>query len=452
MDYGEALKYLSGFTDYEAVSGAAFTKEGYSLAPVEEVLRRLGDPHLAARTVHIAGTKGKGSVAAMVASVLSAAGYRTGLYTSPHLHSLRERIRVEGRLISQEELASLATETQPCLEKAAAAGDCARQMSPNRLTFFEVLTVLAFAYFQKQRVDIQVLEVGMGGRLDATNVACPQVCVITPISLDHMSVLGGSLAEIAREKAGIIKPGSVVVVAPQEKEAAAVIAKTCSEKGARPLWVGKDSSWQGKGDSPAYGFCRQSFLVRGERADYALEIPLAGDFQRENAAVAVAALEQLAASGIAVSPQDVVQGMKEVVWPGRLQVLQEEPLLLVDGAHNVASARRLVEEIKNHFPHERIFLVLGMSRDKDVAGIAEELAALSPRVIAVRSKHPRSASPEVIAAQFARRNMAAETAGSVALALRRALALAGRRDMICLTGSLFVVAEALEETGHALPD
>ena len=452
MDYGEALKYLFGFTDYEAVSGASFTKKGYSLTHVEEALRCLGNPHLAAKTVHVAGTKGKGSVAAMVASVLSAAGYRTGLYTSPHLHSLRERIRVEGRLISQEELASLVSETQPCLEKTAAAGECVQQLSSSRLTFFEVLTILAFAYFQKRQVDIQVLEVGMGGRLDATNVARPQVCVITPVSLDHMSVLGGSLAEIAREKAGIIKPGSVVVVAPQEKEAAAVIAKTCRAKGARPLWVGKDVSWQREGGSPAHSFFHQSFLVRGERADYALEIPLAGDFQRENAAVAVAALEQLAASGIAVSPRDIVQGMKEVVWPGRLQVLREEPLLLVDGAHNVASVKRLVEEIKNHFPHERIFLVLGMSRDKNIAGIAEELAALSPRVIAARSKHPRAASPEVIVAEFARRNMAAETAGSVALALQRALALAGRRDMICLTGSLFAVAEALEETGHALSD
>ncbi len=452
MDYGEALKYLFGFTDYEAVSGASFTREGYSLTHVEEALRCLGSPHLAARTVHIAGTKGKGSVAAMVASVLSAAGYRTGLYTSPHLHSLRERIRVEGRLISQEELASLVSETQPCLEKTAAAGECVQQLSSSRLTFFEVLTILAFAYFQKRQVEIQVLEVGMGGRLDATNVARPQVCVITPVSLDHMSVLGGSLAEIAREKAGIIKPGSVVVVAPQEKEAAAVIAKTCRAKGARPLWVGKDVSWQREGGSPAHSFFHQSFLVRGERADYALEIPLAGDFQRENAAVAVAALEQLAASGIAVSPRDIVQGMKEVVWPGRLQVLREEPLLLVDGAHNVASVKRLVEEIKNHFPHERIFLVLGMSRDKDIVGVAEELAALSPRVIAARSKHPRAAFPEVIVAEFARRNMAAETAGSVALALQRALALAGRRDMICLTGSLFAVAEALEETGHALSD
>jgi dihydrofolate synthase/folylpolyglutamate synthase len=433
LNYRQAEEYLNSFVNYEQIPGVSYAEPGYSLRHVEELLTRMGNPQLAARTIHIAGTKGKGSVAAMIAEVLSSSGYRTGLYTSPHLLHLRERISVDRTLISEAEFAAAMTEVKPFVESMK------QDTSLRQLTYFEALTALAFAYFQKKQADFQVLEVGLGGRLDATNVTKAIVCVLTSISLDHTQILGNSLEEIAREKAGIIKPGCWVVLSPQPEEAASVITDICREKEAKVVQVGKDVTWRKTGGD----LYHQSLVVEGRTDNYQVGIPLLGDFQLENAATAVAALEILASMGFAISTANIAQGLAQVKWPGRFQILQQHPTVLVDGAHNVASMKRLVSNIKAYFAHKRILLVFGTSCDKDIPGMVNELVSLSPQVIVTQASHSRAAPPSTLVAEFNKRGIEPEIGETTAQALSRALSLADRTDVICVTGSLFVVAEAL---------
>jgi dihydrofolate synthase/folylpolyglutamate synthase len=434
LNYSQAEEYLNSFTNYELIPGITYAQPGYSLRHVEELLGRMGNPQLAARTIHIAGTKGKGSVAAMIAQVLSSSGYKTGRYTSPHLHNLRERITIDGSLISEAEFAAAIAEVKPFIESMK------QDASFRQLTYFEALTALAFAYFQKKRVDFQVLEVGLGGRLDATNVVInPAVCIITSISLDHTQILGNTLEEIAREKAGIIKSGCWVVISPQPEEAASVISNTCREKEAKVVQIEKDVTWHKiSGD-----LHQQSLVIEGRTSKYQVSIPLLGDFQLENAATAVAALEILASQGFAISTADIAQGLSQVKWPGRFQILRQHPTVVIDGAHNVASMKRLVDNIKSYFAHKRILLVFGTSCDKDIPGIINELVSLSPQVTVTQASHSRAAPLSTLAAEFAKRGIEPETKETVKEAISRVLSLASGTDVICVTGSLFVVAEAL---------
>jgi len=454
MNYSQAEKYLRSFTDYERLPGVSYASSDYSLGHIEELLHRMGEPHLAARTVHIAGTKGKGSVAAMIAQVLSLSGYKTGLYTSPHLHTLRERIRVDDSLISEEEFAATLTEVKLHIK----AINAIVKQPYRQLTFFEALTVLAFAYFKKKQVDFQVLEVGLGGRLDATNVAKSEVCIITPISLDHTKVLGDSLTKIACEKAGIIKPGCMVVLSPQPEEVSQVISDVCCRRGASLIQVGKDVTW----NKVAGDFYQQSLVVEGKTGTHHLTIPLLGDYQIENAATAVTALEILASLGFAITSEDIARGLARVRWPGRFQILQHNPVVLVDGAHNVESIKRLVSNIKAYFglgchserseesrhsgqaPRPKNLLIFGASCDKDIAAMVKELVFLSPQVVVTCSSHPRAASPLIITAEFAKRGIKSKVAENVSQALSQTLSVANKEDVICVTGSLFLVAEALD--------
>ena len=432
--YQQALDYLYSFIDYETMHRPR-DAAAYDLRRMDELLARLGDPHLKARTVHIAGTKGKGSTAAMLASALTAAGYVTGLYTSPHLSDLRERIRVDGRLISEEELINLVAALKP---HVAAINDKA---SYGQLTTFELLTALGFAHFNLRGVDFQVVEAGLGGRLDATNRVKPEVCVITSIGLDHTEVLGASLSDIAAEKAGIIKPGASVVSSPQPAAAAAVIAEACLKNSAELVRVGDDVTWQGLG--PDAG--GQSLVVRGKRDSYRLTIPLLGYCQLENAATAVAALEVLAQKGFNISRESIVRGLAQVDWPGRFQVISRKPTIVLDGAHNPAAASELVRSLESYCGHfRRAILVFGVSADKDVAGMAKELYPFFDRVIVTRSRHPRAMATPPLEAEFKRYNLEVETVETVADAFKRAKEVATEEDLICATGSLFVVGEVLE--------
>ena len=433
MDYQQAIDYLSSFTDYEKV-GMPHDPALYDLRRVVELLAQLGNPHLKARSVHITGTNGKGSTAAMLASVLTASGYTTGLYTSPHLHTWRERIRVDGELISEEELTSVVARLKPEVEAVN------RRATYGQLTTFELLTALAFAYFGLKEVDFQVLEVGMGGRFDATSVIIPEVCVITSISLDHTEVLGSSLAEIADEKAAIIKPGRSVVTSPQVDEVARVIKEACLNCGARMVRVGSDVTWQGL----SFDLNGQFLQVKGRLSSYQLSIPLLGDFQLENAATAVATLEVLAEKGFNISADSITDGLARVSWPGRLQVLSHYPLLVADGAHNSDSARRLILSLEQYFDFDRAILVVGASSDKDIAGVVSELFPSFAKVIVTRSRHPRAMVPALLRDEFAKHGVEAEIADDIPAALSRAASLAHDRDLICVTGSLFVVAEAIE--------
>jgi dihydrofolate synthase/folylpolyglutamate synthase len=429
VDYPESLRYLLSFTDFEKLPGSAYSAANFDLRRMVELLSLLGNPHLAPRTIHIAGTKGKGSTAAMIASALSVARYRTGLYTSPHLHTFRERMTVDGEMIEEGMFADLTDKARPAVEEVN------RRHEYGELTTFEILTAVAFSFFGEQGVDSQVLEAGLGGRLDATNVVSPELCVITSISRDHAEVLGDTLAKIAGEKAGIIKRGAQVISAPQRPEAAAVIEDACRRNETTLVIVGRDVTWR-KLTSDLSG---QSFEVEGTKGSYKLTIPLLGAHQLENAATAVAALEALG-----VESSSIARGLARVSWPGRLEVLRREPVVMVDGAHNADSARRLKEAITEYFDHERLILVIGASSDKDVAGMLAEMAPLASAVIATRSRHPRALAVEPLLDELKKQGVEGTASENVGDAVERALSIAGVKDLVCITGSLFVAAEARE--------
>jgi len=426
-----AVDYVLRFADYERLSRSAIV---FDLARVEALLSRVGEPHLKAKSVHVAGTKGKGSTSAMIASVLTASGYRTGLYTSPHLLTIRERIQVDGMSISEDEFAAVAEKLKPEVEAVN------RFNIMGELTTFEILTVMAFVYFAQKAVDFQVMEVGLGGRLDATNVVRPEVCIITSISLDHTEVLGDTIALIAGEKAGIIKPGVTVVSAPQSPEAAAVIERVCREKGSTLIRVGREVAWRDHRQSDS----GQSFHLKGIRGNYKFTLPLLGEYQLDNAAAAVAALETLANQGARITPQSIAKGLLQVHWPGRLQVLQRHPLFIVDGAHNDDSARKLREALRQYFRFDKAILIFGASHEKNIATMVAELVPLFSSVIVTRARHPRAASVSALEAEFSRWGIKAEAAEDTKSAIEKALTLATPDDLICATGSLFVVSEALE--------
>lgn len=432
--YQQALDYIYSFIDYEREPRPRDAAH-YDIRRMDELLARLGNPHLKARTVHIAGSKGKGSVAVMIASALTASGYTTGLYTSPHLHTFNERIRVDDKLISNRELVALVEKLKPEVEVVN------EKATYGLLTTFELITALGFAYFKLKGVDFQVIEVGLGGRLDATNVVQPEICLITLISFDHMEVLGNTLVEIATQKAGIIKPNSIVVTSPQVDEVDKVIEETCLGCKAELLRVGSDVTWQSLG----FDYNRQSLRVKGRLGSYELSIPLLGQHQLENAATAVAALEVLAENGFHISRDSIAEGLAKVRWPGRLQVLSCHPLLVVDGAHNPTSARKLKQSLEQYFDFDRAILIIGTSFDKDIAGIIAELVPLFDRVIVTRSTHPRAMATAPVVAEFSRHGVEAQATDDISIALPLALSLAGEKDIICVAGSLFVVAGAIEQ-------
>ena len=432
--FDQALDFIYSFIDYEKKRDPHM-KITWDLRRVELLLAKLGNPHLQAKTVHIAGSKGKGSTAAMTASVLTKAGYTTGLYTSPHLHFFNERIRVNGRQITNDEIVAMVAEIKPAVEEVN------KEAAFGVLTTFEVTTVLGFYYFAQKKVGIQVIEVGLGGRLDATSVVQPDVCVITPISYEHTDILGKTLALIATEKSGIIKKGSTVVSSPQAAEADAAIAAACAKQAAKLIRVGKDVTYQ----STKFDDTQQSFTVHGRLGNYKLTIPLLGEYQLSNAATAVAALEILIEKGNPVPGQSMVQGMKEVNWEGRLQVLNRRPLVVADGAHNQDSAHKLRQALAQYFKFENAVLIIGMSSDKDLEGIVAELAPVFRQVIVTKSLHPRAMDTRPIAEEFLKYGITAQQTDDIAIAMPLGLNLTGGNDLLCVTGSLFIAAGAIEQ-------
>ncbi|MGA9048886.1 MAG: folylpolyglutamate synthase/dihydrofolate synthase family protein [Dehalococcoidia bacterium] len=435
MNYTQAVRFLQSLEDYEKSPGVAYNAVNYDLRRMEILLDRLGNPHKGIKTIHIAGTKGKGSVAAMISTVLSSAGYRTGLFTSPHLVSWQERIIVNRRPISQKSFArlmALIAKHVHVINREAAFG---------RLTTFEVVTALAFSYFRETNVDFQVLETGMGGRLDATNLVDPDVCIITSISLDHTQVLGDTLAQIAGEKAGIIKSGCVAISAPQDRKVMAVIRGKCAQSGVRFIRAGVDITWEPL-DSDLK---MQRFCMHGTLQNYDLNIPLLGDFQMENAALSVAALEVIQQQGYNLKCTDIVRGFSKVKWPARMQILRTSPLLIVDGAHNPYSIGKIVQSLDKHCQHKEVITIFGCSGDKDIRGMAAQLAGFADHVIITGSSHPRAAAISTLVPIFNKSWPAIETASNPAQALSKALFEAGPQDLILATGSLFLAADILNE-------
>ena len=359
--YQDTLDYIFGYVNYEKQVRYPYDAVTFNLSRMEEVLERLGRPQDRFQCVHIAGTKGKGSTSVMVESVLRSAGYRTGIYTSPHLHTFRERIRLGSGLMTKAELVALLDRCKPAIEAVP------------EITAFEVMTALAFQYFAENGVEWAVLEVGLGGRLDATNVVHPAVCAITSLSYDHVELLGHTLSLIAFEKAGIIKPGVPVVSAPQEPEAMAVIRRVCADTGANLVVLGEAWRWEKDGADLA----GQTLTVTGPDGvpTYAdLRIPLLGRHQLDNATTAVAILEQLRDQGVAIPEQALRTGLATARWPGRFELLSSRPALVVDSAHNENSARKLRAALAEWFPRpprRQLALIFGASSDKDIAGMLE---------------------------------------------------------------------------------
>jgi dihydrofolate synthase / folylpolyglutamate synthase len=433
LTFADALSYLSSFINYERQPQIPYTRDTFNLVEFDRFLTRLDRPHERLRTVVIAGTKGKGSTAAMLASIAQASGLTAGLYTSPHLCSVRERIRVNGTMIGEEVFAALVAELQPHLEAAGLAG--VRSFR----TFFEILTAMALVHFQRVGVDLAVLEVGLGGRLDATNVVTPLVSVITPISFDHTEVLGDTIPKIAREKAGIIKPHGLAVVAPQRPEALMVIREVCMAQGARLIDVARELRWH-----PQHSRWDGS-VVDLESATHAyaeLEVPLAGPHQLLNAATAIAAAEQLQLQGLPISVEGIHRGIKQVQWEGRLEAVSRQPWIVLDGAHNRDSARCLRQALATCFPYRRLILVLGISANKNLQGIIEELAPLAAVTVATRAMVPRAAPPQQVAdlaTKWCTRTIVEEDTQK---ALAQAIAETGQDDLLLVTGSLYLVGDA----------
>ncbi len=430
MNYRQAIDYLLSFADFER-SGRF--QDRPDLQPVLSLLHRLGDPHQGRRTVHIAGSKGKGSVAALLESILRAAGASTGLFTSPHLHSYAERIRIDGEPIAEDEWARLTQVLRDAVQAETSAPG-------RRPVAFDLLTALAFLAFRERGVGCQVLEVGLGGRVDSTNVLeAKDVCAVTAIGLEHTEVLGDTVEEIAAEKAGIIVPGATVVIAPQHHPAALeVIRRVADDAGCPTVHVAEAYSWR-RGSHDLGG---QAFRLDGPRGALQLRIPLLGEHQLENAATAVACADVLAQRGLAIPDEAIEKGLASVSWPGRMEILSRKPLIVADGAHSRDSARRLRESLTDYLCCRSAFLIVGMSAGKDVTGVAQELAPIARGVIAVRSAHPRAMPPQQVAAAFVDAGVEAETGDKVAETLDKPLAAAEDEEVICLTGSLFVAAEA----------
>ena len=435
--YNQALDYLYSFVDYSLKHISELAKAEFNLDRMFALMEELGNPQNKYPIIHVAGTKGKGSVAALCASALKAAGYKTGLYTSPHLWDYVERIQINGEPISHEHLIELVEEVKPAVAKIP------------KLTTFEITTAIGLLAFAKNNVNAAVIEVGLGGRLDATNIVIPRVSVITSLSYDHMAVLGNTLAAIAGEKAGIIKEGIPVVSAPQTGEALQVLERVAEEKNSLFFLVGKHVKFERLTSSLEGQSLRVSSFVLRHFEDprfplatqpevLDLTIPLLGVHQVENAAIAYTALQ---ASRIPISDQSIQKGFAHVSWPARFELLRRSPPVVIDSAHNRDSARRLRETLDEYFPGIPVILIFCALEDKDISGILEELKPRLESVVATRADHPRAPSAEWMAEQVRNAGIPVEAVTPVSTALERALGLAGERKLVLAAGSVAFAGE-----------
>jgi dihydrofolate synthase/folylpolyglutamate synthase len=423
----------------------------FDLAHMRVLLEALGHPERTFPSVLIAGTNGKGSTAATLASILRSSGLKTGLYTSPHLIRINERIRIDGVEITDDEFAGLHGEVDRRAEGLVAKGDL-----PWHPSFFEMMTAIAFSHFARQRVEIAVLEVGMGGRLDATNVVEPLVSVITDISLDHQKFLGSTVSEIAREKAGIIRPGGVVVTLPQQPEANDIIGNAILDLEAvgvnavqyvPPVSPGSPES---RVPSPESTSVRAQYPLAVMGREIVVESPLVGRHQLRNVALAIAAAVELGKKMRGISAESVELGIRQTQWPGRFQIISANgrwPELVLDVAHNPAGAWALRSALSGRYEDRPLIFVFGAMRDKAISEMADILFPMGRTVIATQPRNPRSASPEEIHQAGARTGTDLESVADVAGALGRARELAGPGDVVVITGSIYLVGEAMQALG-----
>ena len=432
--YNQALDYLYSYVDYSLKKSSELAKVHFELERMRALMAMLGNPQEAYPIIHVAGTKGKGSTSALAASALTAAGYKTGLYTSPHLQDYVERIQIDGHSISHAQLVELVEELKPAVAKIPA------------LTTFEITTALGFLYFARQNAQAAVIEVGLGGRLDATNVVTPRVAVITSLSYDHMAVLGNTLTLIAGEKAGIIKAGIPVVSAPQPDEALVVLEKISSERNAEFTLVGREVTFEGM----EHSLDGQTLTILDQRSSTTnplqgrepksiiLRIPLLGMHQVVNAVTAYTALQK---SGLSLSEAAIQRGFVEVRWPCRFEVLRREPAVVLDSAHNADSARRLRQTLDDYFPDRPVVWVFSILEDKDADGMLAELKPRLMQVIATQTDHPRVLEAEKIVRLVQPTGIPVELVRPGEAALDRAMELAGNRGIVLVAGSVAFAGE-----------
>lgn len=428
MNYEEALDYLFPLVRHG-------TK--LSLDNMEELLSHIGNPHHSLKFVHVAGSKGKGSICAFVSSILKEAGYKVGTFTSPHLMDFTERIRVNWEPIPRDDVVRLVSELKPIAEKMTADS---RLKSPS---FFEMCVAMAFKYFDEREVDIAVIEAGMGGRFDSTNVIQPVLSVITHLSMEHSEHLGRSLNRIAKDKAGIIKEGVPVVLS----EGSNVVESHCRTKNCDLTILGRDLEY-GRESSDLSG---QDFYIE-DRERRQLHINLLGNYQVQNAATAYVASKKLKSLGYEISDEHVRIGLEKASWSGRMHVLQEEPIVLVDSTHDVDGAKELIGSLKDLFEFGQFILVFAAMEDKDVRGMAEILAPFSNLIIATQAQYNKALPTEYAEKEFKKYAESVQTTATIREALDLAFEKAGKDDLICITGSIFTASEAFAYFGKSPED
>jgi dihydrofolate synthase / folylpolyglutamate synthase len=428
--YNKALDYLYSFVDFSMQKAQTYSPERFKLERMLLLASSLGNPQHKYPTIHVAGTKGKGSVSVMCASALRAAGYRVGLYTSPHLDDYAERIQIDSEFIPHTDLVSIVEEIKPHVEEIP------------ELTTFEITTALAFLYFAKKNVTAAVIEVGLGGRLDATNVLIPKVSVITSISYDHTHLLGDTLTQIAGEKAGIIKTGVPVVVSPQKEEARVVIERVAHECSAPLVQVGQDYLFEVISHSLEGQELRVWVRESPKNSAINLTIPLLGYHQVANAATAYAVLETGNQNGLPIPLEAIRTGFADVFWPGRFEVVNVAPPVILDCAHNRDSAQKLGLTLDEYYSKRPVFMIFGASEDKDILGMFAELMPMVREMIAVKSFHPRAIEPEKLVEMALLYKCPAQIMHSIPEAMEKAVQFAGENGIVLVTGSIFVVAEA----------
>jgi len=425
--YNKALDYLYSFVDYSLKHSSELAKAEFNLDRMFALTEELGNPQSKYPIIHVAGTKGKGSVSALCASALKAEGYKVGLYTSPHLLDYCERIQVNGEPISHEFMIELVEEIKPVVAKIP------------KLTTFEITTALGMLAFARQSCNAAVIEVGLGGRLDATNIVMPKVSVITSLSYDHMAVLGDTLAKIAGEKAGIIKQGVPVVSAPQKEEALEVLERVAKSEGCNFTLVGKDVKFERLTSSLDGQSLRLSSSSFPSTLDFT--IPLLGEHQIQNAATAYAVLKS---SGIPISDESIQKGFSQVKWRARFEIARREPPIILDSAHNQDSFEKLRETLEEYFPGKMVYLIFGASEDKNIPGMFAELKPKIKKLIVTRADHPRALEPEKINELAKQAGLESEAVIPVESAFAHALENSEKDGSIVLSaGSMFVTAEVM---------
>jgi len=444
--YADVLKWLDQRVDVERLRPSREVADALKLERMKALCAALGHPERGFRSVHVAGTKGKGSTCAMTAAALRGCGLTVGLYTSPHLVDLRERVQINERCISEPDLL-------PIARKVADVAD-AIEPEHGPATFFELITAIAFVHFAEQAVDIGVIEVGLGGRLDSTNVITPEVSVVTSISWDHWQILGDSLPKIAREKAGIFKPGVIAVAIDQKPEVVETFRQVAAEVGAPLRVVGKEIEYSVRFEaSPALG-PHMRVSVTGMRHSYEhVAVPLRGEHQAGNCALALAVMDALGERGFRTPEDRVIEGLARTRFPGRMELIKTKPRILLDGAHNADSMKMLMKSIGLQIQSDSMVVIFGCAADKDIDGMLKELATGADKVIFTRTSHARAADPRELARRFTETSgKMCQTAPSFEAAVELAKRAVGREDVICVTGSLYLVGEAtrfLRERGLA---